>query len=686
MGPQSSQDELRTMTALFADIVGSTSLSERLPPDEVKALIGECVSRMSRAVEDHGGTIQAYEGDGICAYFGVPAAHEEDPERAARAGLQILGMVQAYAADVRAVWGVPDFNVRVGINTGDVGVGPVGSTTPQTLALGDSTNVAARLQSLAEPGTILVGGATAKLLGPSFALESVGDLQVKGRASPVSAFRLLGSRMTGDQVADRTPLVGREAETARLRMVIDEVVAGRGQVLLLSGEAGLGKTRLLAELRSMVGQRATWLQGRCFGYSPGVLSRPFVDMLRHWLGLGDNEPEVAIRVKLQARLGRLLGEQGREVIPPLGRLLSERLEPPGLEPFQPGSPEADWQAIRGSLRTWIQQLAEAGPVVLALDDFHWATPWTRALAESLLPFTDRAALLVTVAFRPDPNSEAWPFRIRALSQFSHRCVELPIGPLPEAAGHRMVKAIAPPDSLDEAVVEGIVHRAEGNPLFLAEFLRALLESGGESRDRSWTLSASRSHVLPASLESLFVARIDALPPGARKLLQLAAAIGRDFPIAVLERIAESETFREDLEVLLRSGLIHEVRRYPQFECAFKHGLAREAALSLLTTARLRELYGQIAAVTEELSPKAVMNRPEMLAYYYYRSDTPQRAIPHLERAGERAAAIEDRAAAMELWERAERLAAKAGDEATRQRMTGHRRRLEEAASRGTREV
>src|SRR5204862_2152040 len=188
--PGDTGDEMRPVTSLFADVVGSTSLGERLDPDEVKALIGECVTRMSRAVEEFGGSIQAYMGDGICAYFGVPSAHEDDQERAARAALRILQLVGEYGRDIEAGWGIAGFNVRVGINSGPAAVGPVGAADPQEVALGDTTNVAARLQSAALPGTVAVGDAAARRLAARFVLEPLGELTVKGRTEPGLAWRL----------------------------------------------------------------------------------------------------------------------------------------------------------------------------------------------------------------------------------------------------------------------------------------------------------------------------------------------------------------------------------------------------------------------------------------------------------------------------------------------------------------
>jgi class 3 adenylate cyclase len=231
------QDEMRPITALFADIVGSTGLGERLGPDEVKALIGECVTRMSRAVEEFGGVIQAFMGDGICAYFGVPAAHEDDPERAARAALRIIGVAAGYAGEVEAAWGIEGFNVRVGVNSGPAAVGLVGGEDSQTVALGDTTNVAARLQSAAQPGSIAIGPGTASRLDERFVLEPLGEVTVKGRSEPVTASRLVGPRPVTEPPS-RTPLVGRDREVARLRTAAADLRAGRGQVVLLVGTPG----------------------------------------------------------------------------------------------------------------------------------------------------------------------------------------------------------------------------------------------------------------------------------------------------------------------------------------------------------------------------------------------------------------------------------------------------------------
>jgi class 3 adenylate cyclase len=668
----SADDELRPVTALFADVVGSTALGERLAPHEVKALIGECVNRMARAVEQYGGSIDAYMGDGIAAFFGMPAAHEDDPERAAHAALRILGVVAEYARDVSAAWGVEDFNVRVGINSGQTAVGLVGGAEQQVVALGDTTNVAARLQSSAAPGTIVVGGSTARRLAHRFVLESLGEISVKGRAQPVAAWRLVRLQ-EGTRAPAPTPLVGREAEAARLRAAVEEVVEGRGQVLLLVGDAGIGKTRMVSELRTIAEGRAVWLEGHCHSYGTELLYGPFVDVLRHWLGVESGEAEVSVRTKLRAKLAGLPALDATELVTPLGRLLGLQGAPQEAE--RSAGPEELARELRAAYAAWLEALTQTEPVVLALDDLHWADAPTRELAEELLEVTDRAPLLLTVALRGDMPSEGYRFRLHALEHFSHRAVELPLGPLSKAASEELLGMLVP-EGLDEVARVELVTRAEGNPLYLEELLRSLIEEGGlERRRRTWALTVTPASLVPAALEGLLVSRIDHLPESPRRLLQVAAVVGRTFPADALERVSRSETFERDLSTLLRAQFIRELRRYPQLVYTFKHGLLQEAALSTLTPARLEQLYGRVAAVFEELYAGSKDEYLEVLASYYARSRNLEKALEYLERAGGRAVSLDASTQAVHLLKRAREVATKLQNADAEQRIGEHLDRL-----------
>jgi len=655
---------MRPVTALFADIVGSTSLGERLGPDEVKALIGECVSRMARSVEEFGGVVQAYMGDGICALFGVPAAHEDDPERAARAALRIIDVAREYAHDIEGAWGIPNFNVRVGINSGQTAVGLVGGADPQIAALGDTTNVAARLESAATPGTIAIGETTARRLEHSFALEPMGDLTVKGRAGAVPAWRLTGSKKAAPK-SSQGPLVGRDHERSRLQAAVADLVAGRGQILLITGEAGMGKTRMLAELRVLAGDVPVWLEGRCPSYGGELLAWPFVEMLRDWLGLADGEAEVAARMKLRARLGALLGDATNDALPWLGHLLAVKLDPEAEAIVRGASPEEAAAGIRRAFVSWIDHLARATPVVVVIDDAQWFDEATEYLAGQLLEITDRASLLVAIALRADAGSAGSRIRLKVLGEFAHRATELPLGPIMPDAAMELIHALAP--DLDPTLAKGITLKAEGNPLYLEELLQWASASAGRDRDRSWTIAVSGQQIMPPALEGLLVARVDRLPDDVRHVAQVAAVIGRTFSVRVLERVAGEDTSVQ-LGALLRAGIVRETRRVPDFECTFAHGMLQEAVLSTLPPARQREMYGLVAAASEEIFADQIEERLDLLSYYWYRSTDQSKALDYLERAAAKAASLGAGTQAEELLGRAAKVAERLGDTAAIERI------------------
>jgi class 3 adenylate cyclase len=664
-------DELRPVTALFADVVGSTSLGERLAPQEVKALIGECVTRMSRVIEQFGGTVKSFMGDGIAAFFGMPVAHEDDPDRAAHAALGILEVVADYAADILAAWGVADFNVRVGINSGQTAVGVVGAADRQVVAIGDAANVAARLQTAAAPGTIVVGESTARRLAHRFVLESLGEIRVKGREQAVSAWRLAG-RLADARAHAPTPLVGREDEAARLRATLDDLASGRGQLLLLVGDAGIGKTRMLSELETIAGTRALWLQGNARAFGGELLYWPFAEVLRRWLAVEPGEAEVAVRTKLRAKLATLDGLDTDDAVAKLGALLGLKV---GTSDAPQLRPDELAHELRVAYAAWIAALCARRPVVLAIDDLQWVDAPTRELAESLLEVTDRAPLLLTVAFRTDVPSEATRFRLHALEHYPHRTSELALRPLSAEAAEELL-AMLMPDGVDAAAGNEVISRAEGNPLYLEELLRALIEEGGiERRRRTWALTRTPAQQVPPALEGLLMSRIDNLSEGPRRLAQVAAVVGRSFPVRVLERVAPSADFDRDLSILLRAQVITEMRRYPELVYSFKHGLLQESSISTLTPARREELYGEVAAVFEDLYAGAREEYLGVLASYYARSRNRAKALEYLELAGARAASLNANAEAAAMLRRALNAAEELGDKAARQRIGGELDRL-----------
>jgi len=651
-----SGDEVRPVTILFSDIVGSTALGERLRPDEVKALIGECVSRMSRVVEDFGGVVQAYMGDGICALFGVPTSRGDDPERAASAALRMIAMAQLYAKDIEAAWGISGFNIRVGLNTGAVAVGLVGAGAPSWAAMGDATNVAARLQAHAAPGTILVGASLARRLDESFELARIGEIMVRGRAEPVESWRLVKTR-SRREASRPTPLIGRVHEASMLAAAADAIRAGRGEVLLLEGAAGLGKSRLVLELQRLCGDEVQWLKGHCVSYDHYTPYRPFIEMLRQWLEVQDGDPAISVRTKLLARLGGVFPSESSPVLPLLARMLGaegsrERADP--LTSLHRG------QGTRDAFLQWLEHLSRHSPVVVTVEDLHWSDKASNELLEDVLEATERAPLLAAITLEMEPGSSVWELWSRVLSRYAHRVREIKLHPVVPEDARGIVRATSPV-ALRSEVEDQIVERAEGNPLFLEELTRVVAQGGGQTTRRSWTLT-NGARDLPDNIESLLLARLDRLPARARRLAQTASVIGRSFTHRLLRAAYDGSDVDADLAVLVRNSIVRESHRYPELQYTFAHGLLQEAALSTLTPATARLLYTRVAAAFEDLVASRLEDNLQTLAYYYYRSDDAAKALHYLRLAAARAEAVDPTFDARRLWQRAMKMARRLRDE------------------------
>jgi class 3 adenylate cyclase len=653
--PVEAEDELRPVSVLFADIVGSTPLAERLDAEDYGALIGGCVDRMCRAVERFGGVIDAYMGDGIAVFFGFPAATEDDAERAAGAALSVVKAIHSYAETVRETWKLPDLNVRVGVNSGQVAIGVVGAAERHPVALGDTMNVAARLQGAAAPGTIVIGGATARKLRGRFLLAPLGHLAVRGRERPVEAWRLLSTRP--DRVRrEPTGLVGRVKETAQLASAAEAVRAGRGRLMILDGEAGIGKTRLLEWLREQLRDDVTWLEGECVSLGGQALYQAPAEALRRWVASDD----VVERTSTLGRLGL-----DPDALPYLATLL---IADAGHESGGSGNGSAgDFSAALGQAYAgWIRGLCRERPVVLALHDIHWADHATLELAERLVSLLDELPLMIAATSRGSADANDRRLRERTRLEHPDQVVELTLGPLSDDEAHALLAQVAPGELAPDALRD-VITVAEGNPLYLEQLVRSLLESGGLAARGTWALTVPAAQ-LPTALESLLVARIAALPRDARRVAQVAAVLGRTFAPALLALVSGVEDVELNLARLLRANIIREARAIPNREYAFTHGLLQEAALSTLTRARRRELHRLVASAHEEAFADSLDDHLERLAFYYARGGDLERSLEYLERAANRATSLSAHTQAASLWSRAATVAERINDPEARNRI------------------
>ena len=429
------REERRVVTAMFADLVGSTALAERLGPEDTKLIVNDAVARVIGAVEAFGGTVKDLAGDGVLALFGAPTAHEDDPERAVRAALQVVEEISAYAIEVDRAFGHAGFGVRVGVDTGPVVVGSLGAgSRVEYAALGDAVNTAARLQAAAEPGTVLVGEETHRRVAPVFDWSDPRTLELKGKAGPVTAYRVEGvlaaPGYARELEAVQVRLVGRERELATAVEVVDAALAGSGGILFVTGEPGIGKTRLTAELRAHVEdappgpRRPLWIEGRCVSYGESMPYWPFRDLLRSWLGVLADEPELRVRLALRRRLDGLFGPRVLEVYPYLGAMLGLSLEPEARDRLAELSPEALQYRTFDVIRELLARLAADGPVVVVLEDLHWADATSLQLLERLLEDTETSALLLVLSTRPERDHPSWRLKESAAREL----------PAPDARG------------------------------------------------------------------------------------------------------------------------------------------------------------------------------------------------------------------------------------------------------------
>ena len=637
------REERRVLTALFADVVGSTALAERLDPEDVKLVVGEAIARIVGEVEALGGHVKDLAGDGVLAFFGAPTAREDDAERALLSALRIAAELEEYGREVMRGWGIDGFGVRVGAATGPVVVGEIGAGERiEYAAFGDTVNLAARLQSAADPGAVLVDDATHAAVASLFEWGEPRELELKGKRQPVRAWPVVGARH-GPRRQRGLPgiearIVGRERELVAGRDAVDALRAGRGGVLVVAGDAGIGKSRLLLELRAhaeKVGVR--WLEGRCVSYGESLPYWPFRDLFRgDWIGAGADEAELRVRIGLRRRLEQIFGSGSEERYPYLGTLLGLALEPEAQARIAQLSPEAlQWRTFEvvGEL---FARIAEESPLVVAVEDLHWADPTSVLLLEQLLTLAEECPVLLVLSLRAERDHASWGLRETTAREFPHLLRELDLAPLGDAGADLLRalvgEAVLPPDLEDR-----VLAAAEGNPFFLEELVRSLTDVGAlERTEDGWRFDHAVDVEVPPTVERVLLARIDRLTPASHELLTAASALGRVFALPLLEGVLGEGEIGESLHELQRLGLLQQSRRWPQPEYRFRHALIQETAYRTLLSASRADLHRRAAGWLERRYAGAEEEVLGLLAHHWLAADNEEKAIEYLLRAGDRA--------------------------------------------------
>ncbi|HUI24879.1 MAG TPA: adenylate/guanylate cyclase domain-containing protein [Candidatus Kryptonia bacterium] len=631
MSRSALEGERKPVTVLFADCMGSTAMAERLDPEEVHGIMDRCFRILAEEVHRYEGTINQFTGDGIMALFGAPIAHEDAPERAVRAALAMQSALQAYHDELERERGI-DFRMRIGINTGPVVVGKIGDDLRMDYtAIGDTTNLAARLQTAAAPGSVLISPNTAKLVGSRFVTRPVGPLQLKGKARPVEAFEVVRAAPRAPLVAPSehglTPLVGRVHELAILETIFRRVASEHGQVVFVVGEAGIGKSRLLYEFRQRLHAEATtWIEGRCISFGRGIPFLPIIDAVKSAFGIDEADAEAGIIDKIAHGLSAL-GPEMPAAAPYLRALLA----------VDPGAPEVaamDAGARRfatfDALKRLMLALARRQPLVVLIEDLHWLDPASEEFLTYIIDAVAAARILILCTHRPGYQT---PLGDRSYFQ------RLSLQPLPPDEAAAIAAAMLATRALPDDARTLITKKAEGNPFFVEEVTKSLVELGVLRRDgERYALDQAPDEIaIPNRIQDVIMARIDRLGDEPKRAMQVASVIGREFAVRLLQRATEVGDRVTALVGELRAlELIYEKSGVPELAYMFKHALTHDVAYESLLLQRRKQLHLTIGRAIEDLYAERLTEYWETLAHHYLRAEAWDKAFDYLVKAGDKA--------------------------------------------------
>ncbi len=629
------EGERKQVTVLFADLKGSMELLGDRDPEEARKLLDPVLEHMMEAVHRYEGTVNQVMGDGIMALFGAPLALEDHAVRACYAALRMQEVVKRHAEGVRREHGVT-IRIRVGLNSGEVVVRAIGSDLHMDYsAVGQTTHLAARMEQLADPGTTLLTPETLALAEGFVEVTSLGRMAVKGLPGPVEVHELVGiisvrSRLQAAVARGLSPFVGRDAELEQLRRAIDQARQGRGQVLAIVGEPGVGKSRLTFELTHsdrVEGWRV--LEAGSSSHDRATSYLPVSKVLRSYLKLGERDSYEDMRVTISARLSAL-GESLWPAAPAFEALLGV---PVADERWQGLDPRQRRQHTLEALRYLILRESQTQPLLLVLEDLHWIDAETQAWLDGLVDGLPASRVLLLVTYRPE-YQHPWGSRTYY--------TQLRVDPLPRDGAEDLLQAFLGAGTELAPLRTLLIQRTEGNPFFLEESLRTLVETKALSGSRgAYRLSQPLDTVqVPATVQAILASRIDRLAPAEKRLLQSAAVIGKDVPFNLLHAIGDEapEDLRRQLAVLQSAEFLYETRLLPESEYTFKHALTQEVAYGGLLTERRRAIHARIFEGIERLQGDRLEEQAERLSHHALRAELWDKALLYGKQAGAKAAA------------------------------------------------
>ncbi|HEV8532545.1 MAG TPA: adenylate/guanylate cyclase domain-containing protein [Methylomirabilota bacterium] len=643
------EGERKQVTVLFADLKGSMELLADRDPEDARHVLDQVLEHMMEAVHRYEGTVNQVMGDGIMALFGAPLAHEDHAVRACYAALRMQETVHRYCESLRRSRGI-EVRIRVGLNSGEVVVRSIGSDLHMDYtAVGRTTQLAARMEQLASPGTIRLTAETLRLVEGYVEVKPLGPIPVKGLTEPVHAFEMIDATSVQTRLRARaqrglTRFVGREPELGQLHRALEQARAGHGQIVAIVGEPGVGKSRLFYEFMHSQGTQ-DWLvlESTSVSYGRATPYLPVIGLLKTYFQIEARDDARTIRERVTGKL-LALDRALETALTPLQALLDARGE------------DAQWQALDSSQRRrltldavkrFLLRESRTQPLILLFDDLHWVDSETQALLDGLVETLPTARILLVAGYRPE-YQHAWGNK----SYYT----QLRVDPLAEAGAESLLSALLGDEAMLGPLKRLLIERTEGNPFFLEESVRTLVETGGLSGERgAYGLARDlRTIQVPVTIQAVLAARIDRLPAVEKRLLQSAAVVGKDVPLAILHAIADLDdaSLRHSLAKLQAAEFLYETRLFPDVEYAFKHALTHEVAYGGLLQNRRRALHGRIVDALERLYAGRDTEQVELLAHHALRGEEWPRAVRYLRQAGARAASRSAHGQAVAYFEQA----------------------------------
>jgi class 3 adenylate cyclase len=629
----SVEGERKFVSIIFIDVANYTSISEHLDPEEIHQIMDQCFKLIMGEIHRYEGTITQFTGDGAMALFGAPIAHEDHAQRACYAALAVQRSMKDFSSKIRLAYGI-EFAVRTGINSGLVIVGSIGDDLRMDYtALGDTTNLASRMEAMAPAGSILVSRDTHKLTKDFFQFKTLGSIIVKGKTGPVEAFELIDAgevetRIGAAIARGLTKFVGREQELRGLDKAFKKVQSGSGQVFGVVGEAGVGKSRLVLEFRNLLlGMSHTYLEGRCFHFGSSMAYLPIIDILRSYFKVTEGMQESVIKGNIGEAIknldARLLYLQS-----PLHEILSLTVED---ESYLKLEPKIKRERIFEAVRDLLLGESQKTPLILVFEDLHWVDRTTEEFLSYFVEWLPNASILLILLYRPE-YVHAWGNK----SYYSR----IGLGQLPAIASSEMVKSLLEGAEVSLELRELIIGRAGGNPLFMEELTYALFEGGDiERANQQYTLSRKVWEIqVPDTIQGIIAARMDRLEASHKRTMQTAAVVGREFNYEILEMIYAGQFDLKAQLLSLQAGeFIFQKSVLPEVEYTFKHALVQEVAYNSLLLKRRREMHEKIGNAIETLYKERLEEFCEKLAYHYTKSENREKAYCFLKTSGLKAA-------------------------------------------------